>query len=965
MGLITEKWTVEEGLPSNRIFKILKDENGFIWFATDNGLVRFDGLNFKIYNSDNQPLFKKNLIRNFFADSQGRILFTAGTDKFIILENESFRYDENSTFDYSSINKSFITSDGTIWLSSFNKGILKYSNGQFTNLDTLDEFGGYEMRAVSEDRNGGIWIVTTDNKILFYSNNRFIEALPESLCSNLILKTIFFDSKNRLWIGTQSGIVIVENNRFVNNKSLNALDKFIIRKIIEDREGNIWISTYNNGLFVLSGNTLIPLSKELGLNIKGSSGISDVFINDGLIWLGTYDDGALLLRKSFLNVIGKEDGLNSEFVNSFYNDSDGSVLIGTKEGLFRLPPSGKFNQIEKTGYCASNHIYSIARDNEGNLLVGTRFFGLFYFKKDSVLNYNIANGLKSNFIRTIFVGKDGTILLGTNSGGVSVIEDGKFRQIDLKHGLSSNLISFIYKSKDSRYWIGTSRRGVNIIDTNGHVSVINSENGLIGDVVSSIYEDENGVIWLSVNGGGLSRIEKGHITNFTQKDGLYNNKLLNIIDDKKGKFWFPTSSGIFSVKKEDFEKYRRGEISKLRYVLFSKTEGMKSERCVGASPQSAILGQNEYLFFSTISGAVVIDPAVQFKKENELKLFIDGALVNYKPVKKSDLLSIPPSPERIEFLFAAIDFRNPNDVNLTYKLEGYDKDWLEARGERATSYLHVPFGEYVFKIRAVSSGNFTEPKTAEIRINILPHIWETFWFQALSFLLLIVLIVSTTKYFYTLKYQRQLKIIGLERALEKERSRISKDMHDEVGANLTKMSLLCEIAKNKLANPVAAKKYLDQITGAGVEVASSLDELVWAVNPKNDRLEKLFFYIIQYVEDFLSLTDCKFSFKFPEEIPDKFISAEVRHNIFSVIKEAMNNAVKYSEGENIFLEFKLIENKLEIIFNDDGKGIDFAKVGEFSNGLSNMKTRIDDIGGTLKIYNREKGGVEIYVSFEM
>lgn len=965
LGVITERWTVEEGLPSNRIFKILKDKNGFIWIATDNGLARFDGSNFKIYNSDNQPLFEKNTVRNIFADSSGKIYFTAGTDKFIVLENNSFRLDESSEFDYSATNKIFHTSDGTIWISSFNKGITKLLNGKFEKVDTLDEFGGYEIRSLAEDGNGGIWIVTSEDKVLFYSDNHFVENLPESLYMNSAIKTIFFDSRNRLWLGTQSGIVILEENRSVKIKALRPLDKFIIRKITEDLSGNIWISTYNHGLFLLSGNELIPIGEKLGLNLKAKSGISDILFDNNLVWLGTHEDGVFLLRKSLLEVIGKEEGLESEFVNSFYNDSDGSLLIGTKEGLFRLPPSGKFDEIRKTDYCASNHVYSIDRDSDGNLIVGTRFFGLFVFKKDGVLNYKSDDGLQSNFVRTVFVDEDGTILVGTNSGGITVIENGKFRQIDLRHGLSSNLIAFIYKSKDSKFWIGTSRGGVNIIDGEGRVSVMNRESGLPGDVVSSIHEDDNGVIWLSVNGGGVSRIENGKITNFTQKDGLFSNKLLNIIDDKKGNFWFPTSNGIFSVKREDFEKYRRGKIPKLRYVLFGKAEGMKSERCVGASAQSALLSANGFLFFSTINGAVVIDPTVRFEKKNQLELFIDDVLVNYKSFERSELLSIPPSPERIEFFFNAIDFRNPHDVKLSYKLEGYDKDWLNARNESRASYLHIPYGEYSFKVRAVSSGNFTEPKTAEIKINILPHIWETLWFQALSALLLIGLIVLATKYFYALKYKRQLQIIELERALEKERSRISKDMHDEVGANLTKMSLLSEIAKNKLANPADAKKYLNQITSAGVEVASSLDELVWAVNPKNDKLEKLIFYIIQYVENYLSLTDFKFSFKFPEEIPDKFVSAEIRHNIFSVIKEAMNNSVKYSEAERIYLEFKFGGEKLEVIFNDDGKGIDFNKVGEFSNGLSNMKHRIDDINGAFKIYNRSGKGVEIYISVNL
>ena len=221
--------------------------------------------------------------------------------------------------------------------------------------------------------------------------------------------------------------------------------------------------------------------------------------------------------------------------------------------------------------------------------------------------------------------------------------------------------------------------------------------------------------------------------------------------------------------------------------------------------------------------------------------------------------------------------------------------------------------------------------------------------------------ILVTRYINKKKYEQRIKSLEAEKALEKERMRISTDMHDEFGASLSKISLLSEIAKNNFSDRTKIERLVNEISDSGRTLAASMDEIVWAVNPKNDRLDKMLYYISSYFQDHLSLTGISFKVKIPEEIPGTFISAEVRHNIFSVIKEGINNTLKHSGASILELVFKYDADQLSINLMDNGCGIDFKNISEFSNGISNMKKRMESIGGNIDIENKADGGVAIRI----
>jgi signal transduction histidine kinase len=354
---------------------------------------------------------------------------------------------------------------------------------------------------------------------------------------------------------------------------------------------------------------------------------------------------------------------------------------------------------------------------------------------------------------------------------------------------------------------------------------------------------------------------------------------------------------------------------------------------------------------------VYFDPSSVIPKPGEIHIIIDELIVDTKKIDFDSVIVIPPSPERLEINYAAASLNNSKEIRFKYIMNGMERQWVDAADNMKATYTQLPYGQYTFRVKAYTKDNETNYAETFFSIYIKPNFWETPWFNAGVILLAFSTVGGSIRLFYKSKYKRKLERLQAQHALEKERIRISKDMHDELGSSLTKMSLLSEIAKKFSNNPETIRKYLADISETGRNVANTMDEIVWAVNPRNDRLDKTIYYIAQFVEEYLAIAGVNLNLQLPDFIPDYFLSAEQRHNLFMVIKEAVNNIVKHSKAKNV--EFTIVTSRddLEIKIKDDGAGIDFEKIGEFSNGLSNMKKRITDINGIITISNIKPSGV--------
>ena len=388
---------------------------------------------------------------------------------------------------------------------------------------------------------------------------------------------------------------------------------------------------------------------------------------------------------------------------------------------------------------------------------------------------------------------------------------------------------------------------------------------------------------------------------------------------------------------------------------------MISDKFTGASPQTAAITSKGILLFSTMYGLVLVNPSSIFEETNKIKLYIDKIIINNSNYNPEEVNAIPPNPYRVEFSFGLIDFKDPSKVNYKYKLIGFDKSWIDLMGNKNIVYTQLPYGKYLLNIIGYDKGNKKNLVSIEKEIFIEPYFWETLTFRIVFPILLILFLIFLTKYIINRKYERKIKLIEAECALENERMRIATDMHDEFGASISKINLLTEIAKQKINDKIKTNKIITEISNSGRALAESMDEIVWAVNPKNDRLDKMLFYVTNYFENHLELTEISFHYEIPDEIPDVFISADFRHNIFCVIKEGINNIIKHSGATKIDLIFEYVAEKLIIELKDNGKGIDENGKSKFGNGINNMRNRIKKLGGNIIISNSATGGVLIEI----
>ncbi len=954
-GLIAHSWNANNGLPDDQIYDFIKDKEGFLWIATNQGLVRFDGSEYRVFNDQNIPVLKESSYSNLIFDSEKNLYFLNGSRIIKKSRDNIFSLITPKPVDSGLFFGFVIDSSGAFWLGTRTNGLYKLEDHQYVHVDSSSGMNAINISYLTIDRNNELWVCAGDRGVYKYKNGKFNLLIDKSKIPGRRVISLFVDSFNRLWIGTNEGLLLFKN--------IKEHSKLITRKkihyISEDSDHNLWLGTIKEGILIYHNGKLLKYTAE---NELSDNGITKIAIYGNDIWVGTNKGGINLIRKSRIFSIGKKEGLLEDYVNSVYEDKDGSILIGTTGGLYKLREPLSNQPLIKINKLNDEYIFAIKRNRSGDLIIGTRYNGLYILKKNKIINYNLSNGLKTNFVRCVFVDDDGSIWIGTNGEGISILKDGKIRHLTRNNGLSYNLISFIHKTIDGKIWIGTTGGGVNVIDKKGNIKIIDKSNGLPGNLVSAIYEEPNGNIWLTINRGGVTLIKENKIYNFSTSDGLYSNIIFNIVYDRDNTFWFPTTKGIFSVKKTEFYNYAAGKTKQISYRHFDESDGMIAKSCVGSSPQTTALTKNGLALFSTVKGVVVITPSLLDESKEEASLYFDHILVNNKPFNLNKVKTLDPNPERIEFFFGAINFQNSKKLNFKCQLSGIDKNWIELGKGKSVGYSHLPYGNYKFRLVSYDPGNNVELASTEINFFVTPYFWETFYFQFFSALSLIIILILITRYINKRKYEKRIKTLEAEKALEKERTRISTDMHDELGAGLTKVSILLGMAKENFKINPEQNEHIQKIIDAANDIEDTMDEIIWSVDPKYDNFRELVNFVTNYAQTYFEDTDIKSRFDIPIEIPDYPLTVEQRHQILSIIKEAFTNVVKHSDANEVILKVKDFDNEFELQIKDNGKGFEPGGKGSMCHGLDNMEKRSKSLGLILNIETKQGTGTTIKLS---
>ncbi|MGH8022235.1 MAG: triple tyrosine motif-containing protein, partial [Limisphaerales bacterium] len=536
--------------------------------------------------------------------------------------------------------------------------------------------------------------------------------------------------------------------------------------------------------------------------------------------------------------------------------------------------------------------------------------------------------------------------------------------------LTNQAIRDICEDGSGSLWVAAQNELVRWQD--GQLTVFTAADGL-PDGLTALYADDEDNLWIGTVAAGLIRYRNGRFTSYTTRQGLFSDEIFGIIEDR-GWLWMTSSRGVFRVRKKDFDAFDIGRLESIVSLAYGKNDGMETEQCNGEGKPSIWKSRDGRLWFPTSKGLVVVDPITLTLDEEPPSVFIESVAAGEKVIaegrlelagaasvlgRRSAPLKIAPGPGELEFQYAAIGFSGPDDGRFKYRLDGVDPNWIDAGIRRAAYYNNVSPGRYRFEVKACNKDGVWNEAGATLDIIILPHYWQMLWFRVLIAFAVIGAATAFVLYAARRRMQRKLVVLEQQHAIERERGRIARDMHDQIGAGLTQIGLLGEFARRASGKNGDAVSHLTRICDTARELAQTLDEMVWMVNPRNDTVKKLGLYLAAYAEEFFQPTAIRCLLDVPSGLPTWPLPAEVRHNLFLTAKEAFNNIARHAHASEARFRISAAQSTIEICIEDDGVGFAGDSAGRSRNGLSNMRERMREIGGEFDISSGPHVGTRI------
>jgi signal transduction histidine kinase/ligand-binding sensor domain-containing protein/DNA-binding response OmpR family regulator len=728
-------WKSEDGLPQNTVPTIVQTRDGYLWFGTELGLVRFDGLRFTVFDKTNTPELRSNAIYALVEDRSGNLWIGTNGGGLTRFREGKFRsYGAADGLPPGVVLSLHEDRSGTLWIGTDGGGLYRFSQDRFTAYGVKDGLADNTVFAIAEEPNGTLWIGTHAG-LSRLSNGRFISfTTKDGLPSNYV-RCLRPARGGGLWIGTNGGgLVRFKDGTFLTYGSQDGLTSNAISSLLEDDGGSLWVGTIGAGLSRLSGDRFLSYGTAEGLS---NDDVWSLYQDrEGSLWIGTGGGGLNRLENGKFTTFDSKEGLSGDAVLAVYEDSEGSLWLGTNGGGLNRYRNGQFTHFTSKDGLADDLVFTIFGDRPGSLWVGTRK-GLNHLENGKFRLYTMRDGLPSDKVLTSYVDRHGTLWLGTRAG-LSQFRDGVFTTFTTKDGLSNNYVLAIEEDRQGALWIGTGGGGLNRFQ-DGKFTVFNSRQGLSNAVVWAIHADADGVIWAGTNGGGLNRLKDGKFTFYTTRQGLFDDAIFRILEDAAGNLWMSCDKGIFRASKRELNDFAVGRKKSVNTYSYGVADGMKSRECNGGFQPAGWTARDGRMWFPTMQGAVVFDPKQIDGGESAPPVVLEQVLIDGRMMDTARPVRAPPGRGELEFRYAGIDFHSPPKITFKYKLEGFDRDWVDAGSRRTAFYTNIPPGNYRFSVIARNAEGVWNSGGGSIGLYLSPHFYETGVFFAACILGVIAL----------------------------------------------------------------------------------------------------------------------------------------------------------------------------------------------------------------------------------
>jgi signal transduction histidine kinase/ligand-binding sensor domain-containing protein/CheY-like chemotaxis protein len=725
-----EVWRTEQGLPQNTVPAIVQSRDGYLWAGTELGLERFDGSHFTVFDKSNTPELRSNVIYALLAASNGDLwIGTIGGGLTRLRNGEFHTFTTRDGLSSNSVPALLEDKSGDLWIATDGSGLNRLHDGRFSVYRSADGLANDDVFALAQDAQGAIWIGTHDGLSRFangvFHNYSTRDGLPISY-----IRSLAVSASGALWIGTSGGgLSRLEDGKFQNFTTKDGLASNAVVSLREDANGDLWIGTLAGGLTRLSDSHFASYTTRNGLPSNNVYAIYED--HDRNLWIGTGGGGLTrLFPNTLFTTYGKKDGISNEAVLPVFEDHQGTIWVGTYSGGLNAFRDGKFTTITTKNGLANNLVFSISQDFDNSLWIGTGG-GLNRLQNGRLTTFTKRDGLPSDTIIATYVDHEGSVWIGTRAG-LAVWKDHHFKTFTTTDGLSNNVVQTIYEDRSHTLWIGTAGGGLDRFH-DGAFEVFDTRRGLSNDNVVSLYEDKQRNLWIGTNGGGLNRLRNGKLSHFTTKNGLGDDAIFRILEDGSGNLWMSSNRGVFRVSLKSLAQFAEGSIDVIPSILFGTQDGMATRECNGGFQPAGWKARDGRLWFPTMQGVVVVDPKALSKDASEQRTSVEQVFINGRSLNPQNPLVIPPGSGKLEFHYSAPNFRSAHRMNFRYKLNGFESDWVDARGRRAAYYTNIPPGTYKFEVVASNENGTWSSLPARVSFKLEPHFYQTFLFYALCF----------------------------------------------------------------------------------------------------------------------------------------------------------------------------------------------------------------------------------------
>ena len=949
-----DTWTTDQGLPQSTVANVVQTPDGFIWASTLGGLVRFDGVRFRVYDTATNPELSNSRIGAMFTDAAGNI-----------------------------------------WMVTQDKDLLRFQGGKFKKMGSADGLpAGLVTRALKD---GGRDDVQTTAGSVLVDNGRIVPDTRPGPPPALSLKQIGTSAGGARWFADAAGLAYRYDGSQLTRSP--ALPKDRAERVYEDRAGRVWMRSRETGeLLCLTGNTVHRYGPKDGVIHLGALSMSED--PDGTVWFSS-ESGLVRFHDGRFRSFTTADGLPDNNVGPVFRDREGSVWVPTQRGLARLTEQPITTYSVEQGLAARN-TYPVFQDSRGDIWIGG-WNGLTRYRRGVFEDMTTAGGVVRPMVLSFAETRDGAILVGFYSGQVhrltvagpdahvsAVLVVARPSPVYAVHpGRSGDIwiaddqgavrfhdgvvdppvpgtqaASAFYQDDHGVLWIGAAAGLVRY--ANGVATQFGAREGFTGKRVRTIYASADGSLWLGTYDTGLFRFRDGTFTRYTLAEGLPASGAFQILEDGEARFWISSNSGIYRVAKSELDDVAAGRRRRVTAVRYGRDDGMLDQECNGLGRPAGVRATDGKIWFPTQDGVVVIDPQTSGRQPPPPVTILD-AVVDGVPVPL-DRIEIRSGSRALDVRYAALTFVKPELAQFRYRMEGLEPDWHDDAGSDHTArYAQMPYGHFTFRVIAANREGVWNETGASIPVVVVPPFWRTTWFMSLAFLAFVGAGFGT--------HRLRLGVIERRRALqeafarqlidsqETDRKRIASDLHDGVSQTLVVIRNWAQIGEPSLPEDSAGRKRMGDIGRAAAQALGEVREVVQDLVPYHLDRQGLVESIRDAAARVADASGVQITCRLAEI--HQRLSPATTLKLFRVVQEGLNNVVKHSGATSASIDLVLESAHVMLTIRDNGKGFVKDNVTPTAAGdgfgLMGMSERTRMMGGEMTIDSAPGRGTTITI----